>query len=256
MKNKILLIISMMFIILFTQMSLAYATDTQIEEPYEVDSLSKLKQELVLIYNQNVDVGPESPEIQDLIIRTDPKVLNSFIEEKMDLINVAMESAGEKTGETIVDLGDGCYLKMGDNEMTVENGVTRDSTPGAQTLWKDYGSRKFTSTFEGYLGLGAFRLNICNHYTLSKSGISPRYVEAWGDGAGLFSISTGTINQPKKSAKEGETVSSNCIFKIRAEIAGAGIDKSFKMYNYIKCSEIDTVEKQVKVVQSWRGDYL
>jgi len=37
----------------------------------------------------------------------------------------------------------------------------------------------------------------------------------------------------------------------------AGIEKpNFKMYNYIKCSDIDTRDREVKVVQFWRGEWL
>ena len=256
MNIRRLFILCVVCALLFTQMGISFATENESSVNYDIQSLDELKESLSEVYELNPTAGPETPEVKQVVENTSPNVVNEFLEEKMDLIGVAMSDVRESTEEHTVDLGDGCYLVMGSSVPFVESDIAMRSTPGAQTLWKDYGNRKYTSTFEGYLLIASFNLNICNHYTLGKNGISPRYVEAWGEGGGVLSVSTGNVNEPKRSAKVGETVSSNCIFSIRVNGSNSGADKTFKMYNYIKCSEIDTVEKQVKVVQSWKGDYL
>lgn len=251
MKRRILLIISICLLMIFTQVGFSFA-DVQ---KNEINNLSQFKEKINALYKENPFLTPDSIEIKNLINETSPNVIEDFLDEKLGIIKSEMIKEPISQNKKVIDLGDNCYLKI--NKKNNESTITPfASTPGGQTLWKDYGSRKFTSTFEGFLVVASFDLNICNHYTLSSRGISPRYVEAWGDGSGIINISVGSIKEPKRYASIGETVSANCVFSLHASVSLLQYQRSFKMYNYVKCSDIDTVEKQVKVVQSWRGEWL
>lgn len=251
MKKKIFLVTLICVLMVFSQINFSFAN----VQHTEINDLNEFKSKINSLYNENPMLTPESIEIMELIENTEPIIVENFINEKLNIIEEEILNYEQNFEEKTVNLGDNCYLKIG-NDNDISQITPFASTPGGQTLWKDYGSRKFTSTFEGFLVVAAFDLNICNHYTLSNNGISPRYVEAWGDGSGVLNISTGAINEPKRYASIGETVSSNCTFSIHASASILQYQKSFKMYNYVKCSDIDPVEKQVKVVQSWRGEWL
>lgn len=251
MGKKVLAVITVAAMLLFAQVGFAFAgeaCDTSIK------TLEAFKVELADLQNENPNIDCDSVEMKELLQKTDVDVIDAFVKEKMDLIGEEFSNGFTEERERI-DIGDGCYVEINPSK-SVQSGPSLASTPGARTLWKDYGARKFTSTFEGNLAVVAFSLNMCNHYTLGSTGITPRYVEAWGNGGGLATVTNGAINEPKRSAKVGETVSSNSIFKVTLSYGGKNLQKSFKMFNYVKCSEIDKIGKQVKVVQSWRGEYL
>lgn len=248
-KGKItalLICISFVATVIFTPIGYA--------QGFKVNNLDSFKEELNGLAEENPNLDPNDKQVKALIKETNPRILESFLDEKFDLVQEYLdENKVIKEPNKAIDLGDNCSFVI---KNTTAPTIELQSTPGAQTLWKDYGSRKYTCTFEGNFLIASFSLNLCNHYTLSAKGITPRYPEAWGSGAGMLSVSHGAINEPKRSATVGETVSMNCIFKVSAHI-GVGIgEKSIRMNNFVKCSAIDKVEKQVKVVQSWRGDYL
>ncbi len=249
MKRNILVTVVICVLMILSQFSFSFAN------VQKINNLEEFKNKINELYEEDPSLNPESIEIKELVENTDPLIINNFIEEKLNIIDSKMVNINLMVDEKTIDLGDNCYLKINniDNDMTIRPFA---NTPGGQTLWKDYGSRKLTSTFEGNLGVAYFQFNICNHYTLNSNGISPRYVEAWANSSGIINISVGNVNEPKRYASIGETVSSNCIFTIKAAAGILQYDKLFKMYNYVKCSDIDTIEKQVKVVQSWRGDWL
>lgn len=243
---------------LFTTPTFAESEYSPSSSEYQINSLTDLKAELDYICKDST-ITPESPEIENLLKITNPTIVQEFLEEKFDTLGDILANPNSFSSSRTIDLGDNCYVRMSSTPTAPEEEnpyiTPFQSTPGANTYWKDYGDRKFTSTFEGNLVLGAFKLNMCNHYTCDSKGVLVRYVEAWGNGGGLIQISCGSVNGASKGdrAKVGQTVSANCIFTA----SGSGlIQKSFKMYNKVKCSEIDTVEKKVKVVQSWNGEYL
>lgn len=252
-KKSILLLIfiSVFFISIILTSSQTYAKE------YDIKNLNDFKSELNNLVSENKNVNFDNEQIKQLVDKTSPQVIESFLEEKLNAVQDYLDrhqNLDLTTDNKIIDLGDNCTLNIGSSEVNSE--IALASTPGAQTLWKDYGSRKYTCTFKGEFLIASFSLNLCNHYTLSSKGITPRYPEAWGDGAGFLSVTHGKINEPKRSAKKGETVSMNCIFKVKANVGPGTGEKSIRMNNFVKCSDIDTIEKQVKVVQSWRGDYL
>lgn len=250
MRKRVLAVITAVAMLLFTQVGFAFAGETS---ETSINTLEAFKAELAELQKENPNIDCDSMETKELMQKTDVDVIDAFVEEKMEMIGE--EFSSEFTGgQERIDLGDGCYVEVNPKEQNTPSLYA--STPGATTLWKDYGARKFTSTFEGNLLVAAFNLNMCNHYTLGSTGITPRYVEAWGNGGGLATVAKGSVYEPKRSAKVGETASSNCIFTVTVSTGGKNLQKSFKMYNYVKCSEIDKTGKQVKVVQSWKGDYL
>lgn len=161
------------------------------------------------------------------------------------------------TKEKIFNLGDNSKLKItlideSEDESLID---LTASTPGGETLWKDYGNRKFTSHYEVWIGPLYYDLYLVNHYKLSASGITERYGESYMDVSGAASGRASNVNISKSSAGIGETVSMNCVFTL-TQTTTAQYSKVFKMYNKVKCSSIDTVDKQVKVVQSWNGEWL
>lgn len=251
MKRKLILFLLLCLLLVPTQISSSFAY----VQNAKIDTLNDFKEEINRLYTTNAKLTPESPEIKLLVEKTNPVVIKKFLDEKFNMLEFYLSQNSSILKKQNINLGDNCYLKINNCYPSIDYSPFA-STPGGQTLWKDYGDRKFTSTFEGFLAVASFDLNICNHYALSSSGISPRYVEAWGRGSGVINVSHGTIYEPKRYAGVGETVSANCIFTLNGSASILQYQKSFKMYNYVKCSEIDTIEKQVKVVQSWRGDWL
>ena len=246
-KNCIFIIILInIFIISFVSASQTYANG------YEITDLNSFKNELNRLVSENENLEADDKQIKQLTSITSPQIIEKFLDEKMIAVQKYLENNNSNAlkRNQIIDLGDYCTLQV-DN-----SNIELTSTPGAQTIWKDYGARRYTCTFKGEFRVASFSLSLCNHYTLSAKGITPRYWEAWGDGAGFLNVTHGNINKPKQNAKKGETVSSNCIFKVKANIGPATGEQSIRMNNFVKCSDIDTIEKQVKVVESWRGDYL
>lgn len=246
--------------LLFTSPVFAYSESNTSTSEYQITTLDELKSVLSDLYDKVPSLAPESPEIEDLLSKTNPDVIQEFVSEKFNALQKATSDPSSFSYSHTINLGDNCYVKINaadaaSNENEASPGISILSTPGAQTLWKDYGARKFTSTFEGNFILASFKLNMCNHYTLDSKGIVVRSIEAWGNGGGAMQVSHGAVNGAEKGdrAKVGKTLSADCIFTV--SLAGLG-QKSFKMYNKVKCSEIDTVGKQVKVVQSWNGKYL
>lgn len=220
---------------------------------YEIKDMHTFKQEIT-----KIQTG-ESAE--KFIAKTDPQLITQFIDNKLSLVQekvsqYELDLKLNKTTSDYIDLGDNCYIRI-TLEDNPENSTPSlyATSPGAETLWKDCGNRKFTAKYEVWLVLFFYELNLANHYTLDSSGITVRYGDAWLDYSGAASGSYGAVNITKSSAKKGETVSMNCVFTL-SQSTVPQYTKVFKMYNSVKCSEIDTIDRQVKVVQSWRGDWL
>lgn len=232
-----------------------------------VKSITSFKQELQTLPALTSKLYES--EASELVGDTDPDVVRLFVEEKLALAEDKMENYQinlELDGitEERIDLGDGCYLKVTvsdtkdktTTEVPLNSVLLRGSTPGAETLWKDYGARMFTATFEIALPVVLYyHLNLANHYTLSANGIEVRYGEAWANCTDLADASYGNINVTKNTAKIGQSVSMNCTFTL-TQTLNVTFSRSVKMTNTVKCSDIDTIDKQVKVVQSWTGAWL
>lgn len=249
-KNKFLsfmLVLSMLLTIITTAyFSVSHANSYK----PTIKNLSIFKKELQKVIDKR-NYKMKNPKVDDLIKKTEPKVLKQFLDEKFDRIKQINYS---DISDKKIDLGDGCFIQKSTSHQKEKELF---SSKGAETLWKKYGARQYTSYYDLFLVLGWFELDICNHYTLSSRGITPRYVEAYSSSSALISVSHGSVHQPKRYAKKGKTVSSNCAFKITVGLGKAGIyTRNFKMYNYIKCSDIDTRDREVKVVQFWRGEWL
>ena len=184
------------------------------------------------------------------------KTLDQFTEEKMILADKALEES-EISGKDMeqgrvartVDLGDGCYVRViltDEKESAGEPSITpAASTPSSNTLWKDYGDRKFTATYEVALLGATYKMSLCNHYTLNENGAKFRYSER-----ALYKNNTaisgaGAVMTNNTSVGTGGTISMSCMFSI------ADAKSTYKMYNNVKCLQIDKTNKRVKVNQSW-----
>ncbi len=235
---------------------------------YEIDSLQELKSVMAA-----KDVTCLSKEDKrKLINETNPVVLSEFVNEKLQILEKkanSLEIVGEES--KTIDLGDNCEATIyiiDEAEDAIENkndneNNSKDSTPGAQTYWKPYGKRKFTSKFEVRTGILDVDLILVSHYTLSSKGVALRYGESEvvkkKYDIDLGSASAGSVNNVKTTAyKKGEKIHISSTFSYRWAPAYdvTIISKQFKMHNYVKYSDIDKKEKEVKVVHSWNGSYL
>jgi N-methylhydantoinase B/oxoprolinase/acetone carboxylase alpha subunit len=236
--------------------SLVFAGNDNIND---LDTFKQAVKTLPAISSEDFDNKSEQ-----LIERASRDVVEQFVDEKLSLAekkikNYTVDLNNTTNASDYIDLGDKCYVKV--TVVDIKDGAAKGdislaSTPGAETLWKDYGNRQFAVYYDVYVLLIDWQLNLSNHYTLSSTGIKVRYGDAWVNDSGVGTGSAGNVNITKSSAKVGETVSMNCIFRVSAEVDGIGISKNFKMYNKVKCSAIDTAEEQVKVVQSWNGSWI
>lgn len=219
------------------------------EETYTIKDMNSFKKELLLLpseTSENFEI-----EVEQLRKNTDPKILEQFIKEKFKL-------AQEKTkniSEGYIDLGDNCYINVTTNT-TEKNMTIKTTTPGAETVWQKYGDHKFKAVFFVSFVVAAYELNLENEYTLSKDGIEITDVSSWIDHSGLGGASSKSPKITKKDAKEGETVESNCLFEMVVGWDPVDFNRNFRMYNKIKCSEIDEQESEVKVVKQWNGEWL
>lgn len=112
-----------------------------------INSINELKMELAK-YS-----GPDeiSSMVQaDLAEKVDTKTKEAFVNEKMELFfeklkDIEMSNSEERH----IDLGDNCEVIITVSDVS-EGCEIRPlaNTPGATTLWKDYGNRMFTTKFE------------------------------------------------------------------------------------------------------------
>lgn len=243
-------------IMIIVSSSMVFAGNVSINN---LDSFKQAVRTLPSITSEDFDKKSEQ-----LIEKTNRDVVEQFVNEKLSLAekkinNYTVDLNNTTATSDYIDLGDKCYVKVtveDKKDGAFKGDISLASTPGAQTLWKDYGKREFAVYYDVFVLLIDWQLNLSNHYTLGSTGITVRYGEAWVNDSGVGSGSAGNVTITKSSAKVGETVSMNCIFKVSAAVDGIGISKNFKMYNNVKCSAIDTAEEQVKVVQSWNGSWI
>ena len=142
-----------------------------------INSIDELKMELAK-YS-----GPDeiSSMVQaDLAEKVDMKTKEAFVNEKMELFfeklkDIEMSNSEERH----IDLGDNCEVIITVSDVSEDCEIRPlTNTPGATTLWKDYGNRMFTTKFE--VRAVAFNVDLIleNHYTLSEKGIDLRYGKA------------------------------------------------------------------------------
>ena len=259
-------IISLLLIFILSTTT-CFATSIDENSHYKIDSLQELKSEL---YNLDV-FNLSNYEKKELINKTDPSVIYEFLDEKFKILNQEVESI-EGEGKNIIDLGDNCkaiiYTVDECDDINIISSLkdignnTKGNTPGATTLWKKYGNRKFTSKFEVRSGIVDVDLILINHYKLSSKGVTLRYGESEvikhpGD-IDFGSVIAGSVNNVKSTAhNKGEKIHISCTFSFSfAPLYDITLlSKKFKMHNYVKFSDIDKKEKEVKVVQSWRGEW-
>lgn len=252
----------LVFFIISMSITPCFATSTTGTVAYKINSINELKAELANI--QNIEMLSQT-EQETLIAETDPAIASEFVAEKMEILfNKTNSLKITGTGQTVIDLGDNCTATIRTTDVPESLGfVVMSSTPGATTLWKGYGDRMFTSTFEVRTGVLDVDLILVNHYTLSSKGITFRYgdsdaVKKVGD-LDLGSASAGAVVNVKTTAYTiGQSIQISCTFTYSwAPALDINIiTKKFKMNNYVKFSGIDTLNRQVKVVQSWSGIYL
>lgn len=183
--------------------------------------------------------------------------IDIFTEEKMMLanekladVNISEIDLADGYEERIIDLGDDSYIKitLTDDEEGNDSGIAikpSASTAPSTTLWKDYGNRQFTSTYELSVLGSKYKMSICNHYTLSAAGIKVRYGEA------SMYINSNTNRTPavvisKATAGTGSSVSMYATFNISS-------GKTVKLTNSVRCVQIDKTNERVKVTQSWNA---
>ena len=243
MRKKIFLAAATLLIL--AMMTTSAFAGVQPDEALRIDDLDELK---AAIARGEID----GKNAEAMVTK---KTLDQFTEEKNMLASEALanlEISGEDLengrAERTVDLGDGCYIRViltDEKDSSGEPDVTlAASTPSSNTLWKDYGDRKFTSTYERWILETKYTMSLCNHYTLGSTGIKYRYGEREFKLNGEAIAGAGAIVTKNISAKTGETISMYCEFKIsQSDVIG--------LYNNVKCLQIDKTNKRVKVNQSW-----
>lgn len=222
----------------------------------DMNSFKNGIQNLPDVTSKNYDIQQEQ-----LLKNTNQDVIEQFIDDKLSLAEEKINNYDVNlnigtTTTDYIDLGDNCYVKVtveDKKDGASKDGISLRSTPGAETIWKNYGDRQFTVYYDIFVLLIDWQLYLTNHYTLSSTGINIRYGEAWVNDSGVGSGTPGNIITSKATASVGQTASMSCIYKLTALVEGIGLSKNYKLYNNVKCSEIDKVNKQVKVVQSWSG---
>lgn len=89
-------------------------------------------------------------------------------------------------------------------------------------------------------------MSLCNHYTLSAKGVSVRYSERWLYEDGREVSGGGAVYTTNTSAKVGETAAMNCPFTLKR------LGRTCRLYNNVRCVQIDNSNQRVKVTQSWK----
>ena len=185
------------------------------------------------------------------------ETIDTFTEEKIMLaneklaeVNISEADLADGYEERIINLGDDSYVKitLTDEEEGNDSGIAikpAASTAPSTTLWKDYGNRKFTSTYELSVLGSKYRMSVYNHYTLSAAGIKVRYGESEMDMNGITEAYP-TVVISKNTAGAGSSVSMYATFKIKS-------GKSVKLTNSVRCVQIDKTNERVKVTQSWNA---
>ena len=202
----------------------------------------------VAIEEGNVDYDNVSEYVSAETIETFTEEKMMLAEEKLADVDISEADLVDGYEERIIDLGDDSYVKITliDVKEDSNNGTAikpAASTAPSTTLWKGYGNRKFTSTYElSVLGV-KHKMEICNHYTLSKTGIKERYGEPHYYCNGKLSGDPSVVIS-KATAGTGSSVSMYATFKLST-------GKSMKMTNSVKCVQIDKTNERVKVTQSW-----
>lgn len=253
--------------VITSSLCLSFA-DTDVNEfsKYQINDVDSLK----VVLNEMPD-GAEltEPEKVAILEEINPIVIDKFIDEKLSVLEKELDknpmTIEEK--ERVIDLGDNCSVVINTEDkcesiFLPRTGILK-STPGAETLWKDFGNRQYTVSYDVTLPIFRAKFVLINHYTLGKNGITLRYGEAEIKNSSFAGVNFGDtskdsiVEHSKKATKKGSSIKISCIYKIQYTTpVGASISKSFKLYNQVKYSDIDLSEKQVKVVQSWNGEWM
>jgi len=230
---------------------------------YVINDIETFKSEINSI--KNID-NLSKKEKDEILSEVNPKIINDFVDEKIEKMQSELEKTPITTSRKEIDLGDNCKVIVSTTDAadnTINLPALKASTPGASTLWKDYGYRQFTVNYEMSIAVLNANLKLINHYTLSKNGIDLRYGEAEVGNPSFIGVNFGkatheTVVEHSSSAhKKGNSIKISAIYNFEYALPyGATITKNFKLYNNVKYSDIDLAGKQVKVVQSWSGDWL
>ncbi len=180
-----------------------------------------------------------------------------LVEEKLLMFEREINNIDFSNVNKKIDLGDGWYATIEAQDVKeAQGGMSLTRSNQAETLWKDYGNRRFTAKCKLFrLPISFYEVTLVNHYTLSEDGIVVRYGEAWVNSSGDAQGTAGAVIKIKDKAKKGESVSLSCLYTLNYSITGISNTKTYKFINNVKCSDIDKLEKQVKVVQSWEGEW-
>ena len=169
-------------------------------------------------------------------------------EQKLSKMEIGADSLVDGKYEKIIELGDDCYVKVTLEDVAEEpyGAKPTANAPAISTLWKGYGSRKFTATYEVTMAEHMYKMSLCNHYTLSAKGVSVRYSERWLYEDGREVSGGGAVYTTNTSAKVGETAAMNCPFTLKR------LGRTCRLYNNVRCVQIDNSNQRVKVTQSWK----
>lgn len=169
-------------------------------------------------------------------------------EQKLSKMEIGADSLVDGKYEKTIELGDDCYVKVTLEDVAEESYEAKPAAnaPAISTLWKDYGNRKFTATYEVASSVITYKMSLCNHYTLSGKGVSVRYSERWLYEEGREVSGGGAVYTTNTSATTGETASMNCPFTL------SKLGKICRLYNNVRCVQIDDSNQRVKVTQSWK----
>ena len=232
------------------------------EESYKIDSMELLKEKLNEVeIDSTISVSEKEAILQEI----KPSILNEFIEDKLEIFGKKLKKLEMSANdEERIDLGDGCsvVVKTFDVPDELVPGIQPlANTPGADTYWKDYGNRRFTTRFEFTTGLINWVYILVHQYTLSSSGVDYRGSYADIESGMVVNIGTASYGSIRKHQKvahsKGESTHISCKFTCRwAPKADVSlVEETLDIHSYVKFSDIDKVGKQVKVVQSWNGTW-
>jgi len=258
--NRIIFRLVALILVLIMGATQCFASTSAAAQPYRINSVSELKSTLASLPN-NADLTEDQK--RELIAETNPAVAQEFLAGKLEKLFQKMdetEIAG--TGQKNIDLGDHCTATIVLSDEPEDSFGIASSTPGATTLWKDFGDRMFTARFEIRSVVLDVDLILVNHYTISDRGIALRYGESDVNklsGLDIGSAAAGPVVEAKTTAYTiGSSIEVRSTFTYTwAPVYDIDIvTKKFKMSNVVKFSDIDLIERQVKVVQSWYGVYL
>jgi len=257
---KKIISISLCMLLLIGSMAISFAADNT--KDYEINDIGAFKETLneisnVLEIETDMKTYEPTEEHVQLLAITNPKVINEFIEQKMQDamdslkdIEFSMEvDKGRLYCEEVIDIGDNCWIvvRMGDSSMS----YAPLNQSGFETGWVKYGNRYAWSEVSQIWGIGSAEVRMNTYYTASSSGITITDVDYSYNGynATVSTVGSTTIS-PKSATSFGSTASSRQSFSVTSGIP-VPVQKTFRMIHNLKYLGLDPLEGEIHRTFSW-----